>query len=112
MKAFQELLGARPYGLEELPVFLLFGASRATLHVAPLLAATALLAAFAVLARELLGPEQDLGVGSVGQCAVGGAEPADDGLDLAVTDLPGEQVRLAHERRHPGRRRSPPDRDK
>jgi len=43
-----------------LPFFALFGASRATLHVAPVLAGVALLAAFAVLARELLGPEEGL----------------------------------------------------
>jgi len=42
------------------PVFALFGASRGTLFVAPQIAGLALLAAFAVLARELLGPEEGL----------------------------------------------------
>ena len=42
------------------PVFALFGASRGTLHVAPQIAGSALLAAFAVLARDLLGPEEGL----------------------------------------------------
>ena len=42
------------------PVFALFGASRGTLHVAPQFAGIALLVAFAVLARDLLGPEEGL----------------------------------------------------
>ncbi|HKH44231.1 MAG TPA: hypothetical protein VKM72_06175 [Thermoanaerobaculia bacterium] len=42
------------------PVFALFGASRGTLFVAPQIAGAALLVAFAVLAREILGPEQGL----------------------------------------------------
>lgn len=42
------------------PFFALLGASRATLHLAPVLAAAALLAVFAVLARELLGPREGL----------------------------------------------------
>lgn len=42
------------------PVFALFGASRGTLFVAPQIAGAALLGAFALLARELLGPEEGL----------------------------------------------------
>jgi hypothetical protein len=43
-----------------LPVFALFGASRATLSVAPAVMGVALLAVFGALARELLGPEEGL----------------------------------------------------
>lgn len=43
-----------------LPVFALFGSSRATLHVAPALTGIVLLVAFGALARELLGPKEGL----------------------------------------------------